>query len=71
MYVNDTLVINNNIEYLTYDETNNVAKYIDFNLFLKSRKQYIKLYQDDGNVLNFHNNDHSGILNINEEEVER
>ncbi len=69
LYVNDTLVVNNYIEYLTYDETNNVAKYIDFNLFLKSRKQYIKLYQDDGNVLNFHNNDHSGILNINEEEV--
>jgi len=69
LYVNNTLVVNNNIEYLTYDETNNVAKYIDFNLFLKSRKQYIKLYQDDGNVLNFHNNDHSGILNINEEEV--
>ena len=69
LYVNDTLVVNNHIEYLTYDETNNVAKYIDFNLFLKSRKQYIKLYQDDGNVLNFHNNNHSGILNINEEEV--
>ena len=32
LYVNDTLVVNNNIEYLTYNETNNVAKYIDFNL---------------------------------------
>ena len=27
-------------------------------------KQYIKLYQDDGNSLNFHNNNSNGIINV-------
>ena len=39
---------------------------IDYNLYNLKRKQYIKLYQDDGNKMLVHrNNSHNGIVNIN------
>ncbi len=64
LFVNDSLFIDNKIDYLSYSETNLVSRYIDFDLYKKLRKQYIKLYQDDGNNLNFHNNNSNGIINV-------
>ena len=64
LFVNDSLFIDNKIDYLSYSETNLVSRYIDFDLYKKLRKQYIKLYQDDGNNLNFHNNKSNGIINV-------
>ena len=64
LFVNDSLFIDNKIDYLSYSETNLVSRYIDFDLYKKLRKQYIKLYQDDGNNLNFHNNNSNGIIYV-------
>lgn len=64
LFLNDSLLVDNKINVLSYAETNFVARYIDFNLFKNKRKQFIKLYQDDGNRLNFHNNESNGILDI-------
>ena len=65
LFLNDSLLVDNKINILSYSETNYVARYIDFNLFKTKKKQFIKLYQDDGNLLNFHNNKSNGILDIN------
>ena len=69
LYVNDSLVINNKIDYLSYNETNYVSRYIDFHLYKKLRKQFIKLYQDDGNELNFHRNKSDGIINFSKDKT--
>ena len=66
MFFNKTKLVSNNIEKLSYSETSKIVKYIDYNLYNKKRKQYIKLYQDDGNKILVHrNNSHNGIININ------
>ena len=67
LFLNDSLLVDNKINILSYNETNFVARYIDFDLFKNTRQQFIKLYQDDGNILNFHNNQSNGILDINKE----
>tara|TARA_Y100001933_G_scaffold98117_1_gene98660 strand:+ start:4463 stop:6295 length:1833 start_codon:yes stop_codon:yes gene_type:complete len=69
LYVNDSLIINNKINYLSYNETNYVSRYIDFHLYKKLRKQFIKLYQDDGNKLNFHRNKSDGIINFSKDKT--
>ena len=69
LYVNDSLIINNKIDYLSYNETNYVSRYIDFHLYKKLRKQFIKLYQDDGNKLNFHRNKSDGIINFSKDKT--
>jgi len=69
LYVNDSLIINNKIDYLSYNETNYVSRYIDFHLYKKLRKQFIKLYQDDGNELNFHRNKSDGIINFSKDKT--
>ena len=69
LYVNDSLIINNKINYLSYNETNYVSRYIDFHLYKKLRRQFIKLYQDDGNKLNFHRNKSDGIINFSKDKT--
>ena len=69
LYVNDSLIINNKINYLSYNETNYVSRYIDFHLYKKLRRQFIKLYQDDGNKLNFHRNKSDGIVNFSKDKT--
>ena len=64
LYVNDSLVISNRINLLKYSETNNVSWYIEPNIYKNQKKQYIKLYQDDGNSLSFHNPSKNGIISI-------
>jgi len=64
LYVNDSLVISNKINLLKYSETNNVSWYIEPNIYKTQRKQYVKLYQDDGNSLSFHNPSKNGIISI-------
>jgi len=67
MYLNNKIIIKNKIDTLSYNETNNVVKYIDYDLYLLKNKQYIKLYQDDGNKLIIHKNNNNGIINIEDE----
>ncbi len=64
LYINDSLIISNNINLLKYSETNNVSWFIEPNIYKKQRKQYVKLYQDDGNNLSFHHPHRRGIISI-------
>ena len=64
LFVNDTLIIDNEINFLSYSETKNVKRYIEYDIFKKNRQQFIKTYQDDGNKLNFHQNINDGIINV-------
>ena len=64
LYVNDSLIISNNINLLKYSETNNVSWFIEPIIYKKQRKQYVKLYQDDGNNLSFHDHFRNGIISI-------
>jgi len=65
LYLDKKLIIDNKIDTLSYSETNFVSWFIDQDIFKKFRKQYVKLYQDDGNKLSFHNNSQNGIINFN------
>ena len=64
LFLDDKLIIDNKIDTLSYNETNFVSWFIDQDIFKKFRKQYVKLYQDDGNKLSFHKNEKNGILNF-------
>ena len=68
LFVNDTLIIDNEINFLSYSETKKVKRYIDYDIFKKNGQQFIKTYQDDGNKLNFHQNENDGIINISKNE---
>ncbi len=64
LYVDDSLIISNNINLLKYSETNNVSWFIEPIIYKQQRKQYVKLYQDDGNNLSFHDPLRNGIISI-------
>jgi len=65
MYLDGEKIINNNIDQLSFFETEKVVRYIDYNLYNLKKRQYIKLYQDDGNNMRIHrNNNHNGVINI-------
>ena len=67
LFLDNKLIIDNKIDTLSYSETNFVSWFIDQDIFKKFRKQYVKLYQDDGNKLSFHKNSKNGIINFNKE----
>ena len=67
LFLDNKLIIDNKIDTLSYSETNFVSWFIDQDIFKKFRKQYVKLYQDDGNKLSFHKNSENGIINFNKE----
>ena len=67
LFLDNKLIIDNKIDTLSYTETNFVSWFIDQDIFKKFRKQYVKLYQDDGNKLSFHKNSEDGIINFNKE----
>ena len=67
LFLDNKLIIDNKIDTLSYSETNFVSWFIDQDIFKKFRKQYVKLYQDDGNKLSFHKNSDNGIINFTKE----
>ena len=67
LFLDNKLLVDNKIDTLSYSETNFVSWFIDQDIFKKFRKQYVKLYQDDGNKLSFHKNSENGIINFNKE----
>ena len=67
LFLDNKLIIDNKIDTLSYSETNFVSWFIDQDIFKKFRKQYVKLYQDDGNKLSFHKNSENGIINFKKE----
>ena len=67
LFLDNKLLVDNKIDTLSYSETNFVSWFIDQDIFKKFRKQYVKLYQDDGNELSFHKNSENGIINFNEQ----
>ena len=71
LYVNDTLKVENEINLLSYSETKSVKRYIEYDIFRINREQYIKLYQDDGNKLNFHKDNDDGVIRIGENETKK
>ena len=71
LYVDDTLRIENEINLLSYAETKSVKRYIEYDIFQRNREQFIKLYQDDGNKLNFHQDRDDGVIRIGENETKK
>tara|TARA_B100001115_G_scaffold54060_1_gene39990 strand:+ start:649 stop:2469 length:1821 start_codon:yes stop_codon:yes gene_type:complete len=67
LFLDNKLLVDNKIDTLSYSETNFVTWFIDQDIFKKFRKQYVKLYQDDGNKLSFHKNSENGIINFNKQ----
>jgi len=67
LFLDNKLLVDNKIDTLSYSETNFVSWFIDQDIFKKFRKQYVKLYQDDGNKLSFHKNSENGIINFNKQ----
>ena len=67
LFLDNKLLVDNKIDTLSYSETNFVSWFIDQDIFKKFRKQYVKLYQDDGNKLSFHKNSKNGIINFNKQ----
>ena len=67
LFLDNKLLVDNKIDTLSYSETNFVSWFIDQDIFKKFRKQYVKLYQDDGNELSFHKNSENGIINFNKQ----
>ena len=67
LFLDNKLLVDNKIDTLSYTETNFVTWFIDQDIFKKFRKQYVKLYQDDGNKLSFHKNSENGIINFNKQ----
>jgi len=71
LYVDDTLRIENEINLLSYTETKSVKRYIEYDIFQRNREQFVKLYQDDGNKLNFHQDRDDGVIRIGENETKK
>ena len=71
LYVDDTLRIENEINLLSYAETKSVKRYIEYDIFQRNREQFVKLYQDDGNKLNFHQDRDDGVIRIGENETKK
>ena len=71
LYVDDTLRIENEITLLSYAETKSVKRYIEYDIFQRNREQFVKLYQDDGNKLNFHQDRDDGVIRIGENETKK
>lgn len=71
LYVDDTLRIENEINLLSYAETKSVKRYIEYDIFQRNREQFVKLYQDDGNKLNFHQDSDDGVIRIGENETKK
>ncbi len=71
LYVDDTLRIENEINLLSYVETKSVKRYIEYDIFQRNREQFVKLYQDDGNKLNFHQDRDDGVIRIGENETKK
>ncbi len=67
LFLDNKLLVDNKIDTLSYSETNFVTWFIDQDIFKKFRKQYVKLYQDDGNKLSFHKSSENGIINFNKQ----
>ena len=71
LYVDDTLRVENEINLLSYSETKSVKRYIEYDIFQKNREQFVKLYQDDGNKLNFHQDRDKGVIRIGKNETKK
>ncbi len=67
LIINDSILVNNKIDTLSYSETNDVSWFVDQNLFNSLNYQFVKLYQDDGNNLSFHKNNSNGIIEFKED----
>tara|TARA_S200000501_G_scaffold378646_1_gene442490 strand:- start:3878 stop:5710 length:1833 start_codon:yes stop_codon:yes gene_type:complete len=71
LYVDDTLRVENEINLLSYSETKSVKRYIEYDIFQRNREQFVKLYQDDGNKLNFHQDRDKGVIRIGKNETKK
>ena len=71
LYVDDTLRVENEITLLSYSETKSVKRYIEYDIFQRNREQFVKLYQDDGNKLNFHQDRDKGVIRIGKNETKK